>query len=131
MSTEINEAKSDHKFFAELLGKLNRQMALAGIAIVWIFRGEAGAIATIPKGLIPALFCFAFTLIFDFIYLVVMTKCLDIALDNTEKIKPPPTTVNFPSAFALKFFDYFYYIKLLPMIIGYSYLIIYMIQRYF
>lgn len=104
-------------------------MALAGIGIIWIFRKDVGS-ADVPSFLILPLFLFVLSLILDVGYHSSVTYHLNKVLDRVDKLVPQPGKVDFPGKL-LKYYDIFYWSRLVPMVAGYIFVVCYMAQRYF
>jgi hypothetical protein len=51
---KIKEAREEHAFYSGKLSDILRQLGLAGVAIIWVFRIESPSANSIPRGLIPA-----------------------------------------------------------------------------
>lgn len=51
---KIKEAREEHAFYSGKLSDILRQLGLAGVAIIWVFRIESPSGNSIPRGLIPA-----------------------------------------------------------------------------
>lgn len=63
---KLSEIRKDYEELSGLLSKLNRQLAFAGIGIVWLFRvtDAKGGTSIDPKMLTPIL-CFVISFAFD------------------------------------------------------------------
>jgi hypothetical protein len=61
--SDAREAYHDH---TKALSEVNRKIAFAGIALIWIFKGESGAVQTIPKPLLLPDFLLVVSLACDF-----------------------------------------------------------------
>ena len=130
MAIPVAEAKSEYLFFSAEISKLNRQLALAGIAVAWIFRGDSGA-ANIPGDLIPPLILFVASMLLDFIYYLLGVTHLNILLLGADRKTPPPASVNYPGRFGPRIYNSLYYLKFVPVGVGYVWILLYMTGRYF
>jgi hypothetical protein len=63
---KLSQYKTESYEFTKQTSDLVRQFAFAGIAIVWIFRGEKTTDHLIPEELIDPIFYLVVTLVFDF-----------------------------------------------------------------
>lgn len=130
MAVPVAEAKKEYLFFSAEVSKLNRQLAFAGIAVVWIFRGEAGGILNVPGGLILPLIMFVASLFVDFLYYLSAATHLNILLLGIDRKKPRPETVNYPGKLGPWLYNTLYYLKFLPVAVGYVWVLLYMLGRY-
>ena len=63
---KLSEIRKDYEELSGLLSKFNRQLAFAGIGIVWLFRTtDATGTTTISPGLLTPVFCFVISFGFD------------------------------------------------------------------
>ena len=132
----MNKLSYYRSTYEEASGKvsdLTRQMSLAGIAIIWIFRQPDVHSNIICKELIPPLLFFVFSLTFDLLQYIYKTIAWAIFFRTKEKrIKrkdpdPPMTAspvMNYPTwvLFAL---------KVIFLIIGYIFIFIYLFGKLF
>jgi hypothetical protein len=127
----VNEAEREFAYHSGEASKINRQLAFTGIAIIWIFRSEAGGIQNIQYGLVMPLFCFVISLIFDVLYSLANTTHLNIVLIIASRKKlSPKKRVNYPGSKGTWIYNIIYYLKYLPMAIGYFCLLIYLADRF-
>lgn len=61
----LHEAREAYYSYTGKAGDVGRQLALGGIAAVWLLHGGPTSLV-FPKGLLVALACFLFSLTFDF-----------------------------------------------------------------
>ena len=126
---------SDYKLVYEeaslKVSDLTRQMALAGIAIIWIFRQSDKPDLVICKQLLPPLILFVTTLSFDITQYVYKTIAWYVFYRKKEKkIKKknpnPPTqakpNINRPTWIC-------FWIKVTTLIIGYIFIFIYLFHK--
>ncbi|MFH0843715.1 MAG: hypothetical protein V1903_14010 [Bacteroidota bacterium] len=126
---------SDYKIVYEeaslKVSDLTRQMALAGIAIIWIFRQTDQQNQLICKELIPPLLLFVTTLTFDILQYIYKTIAWYIFFRNREKkVKkknPDPLTqakpiMNRPAWIC-------FWIKVISLITGYILIFVYLFDK--
>lgn len=65
MKKALEKYLDDYREYSELLSSSNRQLAFAGIAIIWIFRNGNGITPLIPNQLLLPLMFFALSLFFE------------------------------------------------------------------
>lgn len=76
--------KNNYDYSSQKASEVTRQLAFAGIALVWIFK-LGGENPKIPGELIAPTFCFALTLAFDLLHYVIATILWVDSVDNTKK----------------------------------------------
>jgi len=130
---KLSDYKATYEEASGKVSDLTRQMALAGIAIVWIFRQPDVQANIICKELIPPLLFFITSLTFDILQYIYKTVAWAIFFrtkeNQTKKKNPdPPMTanpiMNYPTwtLFAL---------KVIFLIIGYIFIFIYLFDKLF
>lgn len=62
---KLNDARDNYYFFSGKTSELIRQLGLAGIAIIWIFKREVAGLPRVPPELIRPLWLIALGLAFD------------------------------------------------------------------
>lgn len=120
--------KNNYDYSSQKASEVTRQLAFAGIALVWIFK-LGGENPKIPGELIAPTFCFALTLAFDLLHYVIATILWGRFCRQHEKmgeisgeINPDviaPAWINRP---AIAFFT----LKVLSVSIGYFFMFRYM-----
>lgn len=96
---KLSDYKATYEEASGKVSDLTRQMALAGIAIVWIFRQPDVQANIICKELIPPLLFFITSLTFDILQYIYKTVAWAIFFrtkeNQTKKKNPdPPMTAN-------------------------------------
>ena len=61
---KLEEYKKDYYYFSGEVSKLVIQFALAGIAVIWIFKANKPGQPLIPQGLLGPLICFVLSITF-------------------------------------------------------------------
>jgi hypothetical protein len=82
---KLSDYKLTYEEASSKVSDLTRQMALAGIAIIWIFRQPDSSDKIICEGLIPPLIFFVFTLTFDILQYIYKTVAWAIFFRTKEK----------------------------------------------
>jgi len=62
---KLNDARENYYFFSGKTSELIRQLGLAGIAIIWIFKRDVAGLPKVPPELIRPLWLIALGLAFD------------------------------------------------------------------
>lgn len=126
---KLSEYKQDYYIFTGKLSDINRQIAFAGIALIWIFRKTDGSEISISNELILPSILFAFALGFDILQYIYQSITWSIFYCYHEKRTgdedadiPTPKKLNYPSWF-------FFSMKVLFVIISYTYIIKFLINN--
>lgn len=131
MKKALKEYLKDYHDYSGLLSSSNRQLAFAGIAIVWIFRVSDNTAPLIPTQLIIPLLCFSLSLFFELIQYLLGTLIWKSFFKSKEvlyrlgKLKDTED-ITAPSSYQ-KIISTFFYLKIAATIIGYIFIIIYLI----
>ena len=102
----LGEARKFYDYFTGKASDITSTLAMAGIAVIWVFRiGEHAT--SIPRELLLPLALFVLTLLFHFLHYVIAGlfwgRFLDsqekkfTANDNEEKIENAPDWINSPA----------------------------------
>ena len=63
---KLSEIREDYEELSGLLSKFNRQLAFAGIGIVWLFRTtDSNGTTSIDSGMLTPILCFVISFCFD------------------------------------------------------------------
>ena len=83
---KLQKYREDYYFFSGKVSDVSRQLALAGIALIWIFKtGEINKNLAIPSHLIYAAFCFALSLAADLLQYIVAAAIWGMIHRTKEK----------------------------------------------
>ena len=63
---KLKDARDNYYFYSGKTSDIIRQMALAGIAVTWIFKRDVNGMPAIPVDLLRPTFLIVLTLAFDF-----------------------------------------------------------------
>jgi hypothetical protein len=106
---ELSKYKEDYYFFSGKTSEIVRQLALAGIAVIWIFHFNDNTKPVVPRNLIVPIFLFAITLSLDLLQYVYATIAWGIfhRYNEKKKVKKPqdnpnllaPSWMNWPTLF--------------------------------
>ncbi len=131
----INDYKTDYEYFTGKASEINRNIALGGIAIIWIFRTSDTNKLMIPEALIPPLICLVMALAIDLLQYIsggliwfIFFKYKESQLNKgtlkcNENIKAP--------AILPLFLHILYWLKILCTGVAYYLLIDYLTKIYF
>ncbi|MGA2669453.1 MAG: hypothetical protein ABSF32_11160 [Ignavibacteria bacterium] len=82
---KLSEFKADSYFYSSKVSDICRQLAFAGIAVIWIFKNTDGVIPVIADSLVKPLFLFAVSLAFDLLQYISGTIVWTIFFRINEK----------------------------------------------
>lgn len=106
----LKDARDLYYYFSGKTSDLVRQLGLAGIAVIWIFRGDAHGAPKIPEALFCPLILIVVGLAFDLLHYAVATaiwgcfqRYKEVRVTEEDEFKAP-RIINWPSilCFALK-----------------------------
>lgn len=122
---KLSEFRKDADYFTGKASEVSRQLSLAGIAVVWIFKHTNNDVSILPKELVPTVVFFATALMLDLIHYVYAGIAWSIFSRHHEKKNPDKT--KDPELRASKFINWPTWIlfsgKLISVCIGYILLI--------
>ena len=141
---KIKEAREEHAFYSGKLSDILRQLGLAGVAIIWVFRIESPSGNSIPRGLMPAGIFLLAGLAADLLHYTAGTIVWDrfsrrkekeleeIRREVTPTGKPfDPEEEDFaPPPYRNKWTRFFFWIKFALMTLAYIWLISYLVIRF-
>lgn len=128
---KLSEIRKDYEELSSLLSKYNRQLAFAGIGIVWLFRTtDKTGNTSIDSGMLMPVFCFVISFAFDlfqylwlslawYIYYYWGRKCKGKA-EEDEMCEP-----EWPNVIAWLM----YVLKVIALIAAYIYLGVYLYSK--
>ena len=125
----LSDCRSAYQDLSAKASEVARNLAFAGIAIIWIFRIEQGTEIGIPQDLIPATILLLLTLGADLLHYLAGSVIWSIyhrlkersgTAENEEFTAPP--LLNWPSLF-------FYYAKIASLASAYALLLNYLCRR--
>jgi hypothetical protein len=129
---KLSEYRQTYQEFSGLASSASRQLAFAGIAIIWIFQREANALHALPISLVFPLMCMAIALACDLLQYVVSAAVWGIfhrvhernavLHDNEDPEVSAHPGLNWPGII-------FYWSKLTMVLVGYLTLINYLLNE--
>jgi hypothetical protein len=103
---KLNEARDFYYFYSGKTSDIIRQLALAGIALIWLYKVDQGGQAKIPIELQKPVILIISTLILDLLQYVVATGVWGIYLRGKEKTGigtdcdfSAPSSINYATIF--------------------------------
>jgi hypothetical protein len=84
MSKKIKDYLEEFYAFSSKASEVNRQLALAGVAIVWIFKNPEGSAKLLPEGLIMPLIFLIISLSIDLLHYLIGTIIWGIYFEYKE-----------------------------------------------
>ncbi|RUL68511.1 hypothetical protein [Dyella choica] len=105
---KLDDYRQTYYVFSGKASDVSRQLAFAGIALIWVLHPDKGAITTVPKALLwPALF-FCCSLSFDLLHYTTSTAIWGWFSRSKERKKvkedaelDAPSYLNWPALFCL------------------------------
>jgi hypothetical protein len=128
----LSEVRDAYQDLAGKASEIARQLSLAGIAVIWVFKAGSDQAPTIDQHLLRAAFCIALALSFDFLQYLVGTTTWFVYFRSKEKSGKKladefvaPAWFNWPTWT-------FFYLKSLAMLVAYgAYLIPFLWWKFF
>jgi hypothetical protein len=127
---KLSKFRESYDYYSGKLSEIGRNLAFAGIAVIWIFKKNDSSL-TIDEKLVLPLLLFVITLTFDFLHYSWATIIWGYFTRSEEKkltnaaVEDPnlvaPAWYNWPSIF-------FFASKSLSIILGYIFLFCYLIK---
>ena len=118
-----------YSYYTGKASEIVRQLAFAGIAVIWVFKTDRGDQVRVPQELLPAAIALVAALVFDFLQYVAGSLAWGIyqkvkesggAKEDTEFLAPRP--INWP-ALAL------FWSKVVAIAIAYALLLCFLVRR--
>ena len=132
---KLDGIRSELAFYSGKVSDLARQLALAGIAVVWLFKVDrAGQTPAIPQELVAPMFLLVVTALADFLQYAYGTVAYHIRYETAErqmKKDQLPADHNFKVSrvHVLRFMDVMFYLKIATVIIAYALLARFILGR--
>ncbi|HVP54783.1 MAG TPA: hypothetical protein VMU45_07290 [Candidatus Eisenbacteria bacterium] len=126
---KLSQARDNYTYFSGRASEIARQLAFAGIALIWIFKSQVGEDYRVPRALLPAAALIVLALILDFAHYGIASLCWGIfsRVKEREGVKEDaeflaPRQINWPSIL-------FFWTKLIAIIVAYIYILHFLIVR--
>lgn len=132
---KLEEVKKEYHIYTDAISKIARQLAFAGIAVVWIFKTDAPSGPKVPHVLLWPMFFLVLTLALDFLQYGYGAVMYHISFERFERKKNRtvpklPETHNFPVSVRLvRPMDVFFYLKLVAVAVAYVLLILHLYRQ--
>ena len=124
----LERAYESVDYYTGKASEINRQLSLAGLAVIWVFKTDTGGRQIVPDDLFLPGLLLVVGLALDLLHYVVMgelweryTKRKD---DRGEKEFRVPKILNWPG-------DAFYYLKIVSVLVAYYFLIDFLWSKVF
>ena len=126
---KLVKAREDYYYFTGKASEVTRQLGLAGIAVVWIFKLEKSGALSLPSQLLPPLIAFVGALALDLLQYVTSALIWGAFTRYNEKMGVKdggdvyaPAWFNYPSLL-------FFWAKVSTAVFGYVLLLLYLSER--
>jgi hypothetical protein len=129
LKTKINECEKEYQLMSGKASDVGRQLSLAGIAIVWMFKPGNNLNLVMPGYLLIPLFLFSLSLFFDLLHYIcsaVVWGCFHRIAE--KKGKEPESELTIPSWSLWPSLTLFS-LKLLYVIVGYLFVFVFFISK--
>src|SRR5437016_3285049 len=81
----IEQGYKDRDYFSGKISDISRQLAFAGIGIIWVFKIGTESQQTVPRNLVPAGFLLVLGLTFDFLHYLAGTALWHVYTKRAHK----------------------------------------------
>lgn len=134
MTLKISQMRTLVSEYSSKASDIARQLAFAGIAVVWIFKvgGEGGAAGqaaiSLPSALIPAVFFLVACLAADILHYVVAAYAWYLLAEDCTRVRADSVEKNdqereFETGRRAAYGDFFFFAKLVLLGLGYAVLL--------
>lgn len=126
----LEKYKQDYYYFSGEVSKLVNQFALAGIAVVWIFKSDKSGTPLIPHGLLTPLVCFVLSLGFALLHYFIASIIWGIFYRFYERKNKGNPNVDVKAKKILPNTIWFFYMaKVVALIAGFVFLSIFIFDK--
>ena len=122
---KLSKYKEEAQYFTGKLSDINRYLAFAGIAVVWIFKNENESIYNIPAELVFPIILFVISLFLDIVHYLCGATIWTIFFRYHEKKSEGQKDIKAPKILP-NILYIFFYLKVISNLIGYILLINYL-----
>ena len=129
--SKLSEYKNDYYYFTGKLSEINRQIAFAGIALIWIFKNGENSNLKIENELILPAILIVLSLAFDIFQYIYQSITWSIFYTyynrknkSEEKKIKSPEYLNYPSWF-------FFIVKVILVLLAYWKILFFLIDNFF
>lgn len=122
----IKEGYEAADYYSGKSSEINRQLALAGIAIIWVFKGDVAGELIVPITLVPAGLLLIIGLAVDLLHYVIAGEVWKRVTITNEQAGMAEFTVK---PWVNKFGDVLYWVKIVATVIAYGFLIHFLANR--
>lgn len=132
---KLEKYKEEAQYFTGKLSDINRYLAFAGIAVIWIFKQEIQGDYNIPNELFIPLLLFIVSLVLDFFQYIYGATIWTLFFRYHEKKKSKESEykddIKAPKILSNISYVCFFYPKVISNFVGYIILIIYLSRLFF
>ncbi|WP_257388639.1 hypothetical protein [Tahibacter caeni] len=140
---KISEMRDQVAFFSAKASDIARQLAFAGIAVIWVFKiggGSSGGSETSPPiapgDLMPAVFLLVSCLACDFLHYIVAALAWHLKAESCMEKRDkdehgnPIAGKDFPAGNTSNWGDFFFYAKSTLLMLGYFCLLKFILYKW-
>jgi hypothetical protein len=130
---KLDDLRNEYQFYTGKVSELARQLALAGLAIVWIFKAGSDKSPTVPHPLVLPTILLGGTLVFDFAQYLWGSILYQWMVDTSERAKAKrglPDDHDFGVRLSLvRPMEWFLYLKAISVIAAYALLAVHLFRQ--
>ncbi|MDX2041851.1 MAG: hypothetical protein SF097_11400 [Acidobacteriota bacterium] len=120
---KLKDARENYYYYSQKTSEITRQLGLAGIALIWVFKVDSGGRQSVPLELVRPAWLIVLGLTLDFLQYSLASVVWGIYHRHKEKVGIgedaeflAPTSINWPTIL-------FFWSKIIVMGIAYVYLL--------
>ena len=126
MKQKFKDYRADFYALSGKASDISRQLAFAGIAVVWIFKQQGNSVVSVPEGLLVPALLFVIALALDLLQYVVASITWGRFLILAERTDPEDDKVLEASSYANVPANILFMFKIASVLLGY-----FLVIRYF
>jgi hypothetical protein len=118
-----------YTYYTGKASEIVRQLAFAGIAVIWVFRTQSGDLVRVPQQLLPPAASLIVALVFDFLQYIAGSLAWGVyqkvkesqqTTEDAEFLAPRP--INWPALF-------FFWAKVIAIAVAYALLFCFLVRQ--
>lgn len=126
---KLSDYKKDYYQLSGLASNASRQLAFAGIALIWVFKSQSENGFQLPSELLIPSMCLIFSLGFDLLQYVTGSITWGLFHRYHEKKRTSEIDPELEAPFYYTWpINFFFYCKIISVLVSYSYLALYSIN---
>lgn len=131
---KLDDIKAEYHFYTGKVSDLARQLAFAGIAVIWIFKVDEKGAPKIPHPMLAPTAALVLSLLFDFLQYTFGAIAYHIRFETAERRKkkyklPADQEFKVSRRLVLRPMDVLFYLKAICVVIAYVLLAKFLIRQ--